>query len=85
MKNPTEEANAALDAATTRVNDPHYVARETSTKTVENMVRLASAHAQMAVARQAEITNLLQARKDFAEMPLALEGVNTKLFALLGV
>lgn len=85
MTDPTKEATAALDAANTIVTEGRYTGRETAIMEAELVVRLASAHAQMATARQAEITNLLQARKDFAEMPLALENVNTRLFGLLGI
>lgn len=83
MTDPNKEANEALEAATARVNDRSF--RETSTTTVEMMVRLASAHAQLAVARQAEIANLLQARKDFADTSSVVSEVNGRLFALLGI
>lgn len=84
MTDPNKAANEALEAATTRVNDHRsYVGLDSTA--VEMAVRLASAHAQMAIARQAEIANLLQARKDFAELPLALSDVNTRLFALLAI
>lgn len=85
MTDPLKEANEALEAASARVNDPSYMASETSTKNAENLVRLASAHAQVAMARQAEVKNLLQARKDFADFPLALSDVNDRLFGLLGI
>jgi hypothetical protein len=80
-----KEANAALEAATTRVNEGRYTGREQATMEVELMVRLASAHAQMAIARQAEIANLLKARKDFEDAPFAHAAITARLFALMGL
>ena len=85
MTDPIKEANAALDAATTIVTEGRYTGRETAIMEAELVVRLASAHAKMALARQAEITNLLQARKDFTDYPLALSDINARLFGLLGI
>ena len=84
MTDATKEANAALDAATTVVNEGRFTGRETAIMEAELVVRLASAHAQMAMARQAEITNLLQARKDFTNSPKLAE-ISDRLDALLGI
>lgn len=86
MKDLTKDATDALERATAQVTDTtDYVGYQDRTYAVELQVRLAAAHAQMAIARQAEITNLLQVRRDFAEFSDVSEKVNERLRFLLGL
>jgi hypothetical protein len=84
MKDLNKDANVVLESATAKVNANDYTGRETAIMAVELHVRLASAHAQMAIARQAEIANLLQARKEFANSPDIFMSINARLVDLMG-
>lgn len=86
MEDLTKDAIEVLETATAKVKDAKaYEGNEQMTGVVTLHVRLASAHAQMAVARQAEIANLLQARRDFADTEHVVRELNERLFTLLRI